>query len=162
VQRKRSVVTEAVERAPACDRTHEVSILALVEKCAGLLSRPRRREKSHSILVDLNLAWNISVENDRLARKTLFRPQRHVVPRENPRRLDQLSERRNDLLAKRLEARAHELNDEPGRVAIAHERWTSIGFTVHEAQRVGVLLERNPPRNRRSDPRVPPRLVDDS
>src|SRR5688500_5670404 len=161
MQRERSVVAEAVERAPACDRAHEVPVLPLVEKRTGLLARPRRREKSHAILVNLNFAWHISVQHDGLPRKSLFRPKRCIVARENSRRLDQLGERRNDLLAKRLESGAHELNDEPRCIAIAHERWTSIGFTVYEAKGIGVLLEGNPPRNRRSDPRVPPRLVDD-
>jgi hypothetical protein len=32
---------------------------------------------------------------------------------------------------------------------------------VHEAHRVGVILERNTPRDRRGDSLVPPRLVDD-
>ena len=160
MQRERAVVAEAVERAPSRHGADEVPVLPLIEERARLLSGPWRGEKSDAVLVDFDLARNVAVQHDGLPRQPFLGTERNVVPRQNPRRLGQRAQGSDYLFPESLEPRAHELNDEPLVVTIADERWTSVGLAVHEPERVGVVLERHPPRDGRSDALVPPRLVD--
>src|SRR5687768_16465785 len=121
MQRERAVIAEAVEGAPARGGTHEVPVLTLIEKRSGLLPRPRRGEKLHSVFVHFDLSDNITVQEHGLTRKAFLGAERDIVSRENSLRLDERSQRGDYLRPERLEPRAHELDDEPRVVAIAHE-----------------------------------------
>jgi len=104
VQGERSMVAEAIERATARDCAHEVPVLALVEERAGLLARPGRGEEFHAVLVHLDLARDVTVQDNGLARQAFLRSQWHIVPRQDPRRLDERAQRGEDLFPETLES----------------------------------------------------------
>src|SRR2546423_8037486 len=162
MQGERPVIAEAIQRSSPRDRAHEMPVLALIEERAGLLTRPRCRKKLYSVFVHLDLSWDVAVEHYCLPRQSLLRAQRYVVARKNPGRFDERAQRRKDFFPEALQSSAHELDDEPLVVPIADERRTAVGFSVHDPQRVGVILQRNPPGYGRRDALVPPSLLDHS
>jgi len=68
MQRERSVIAEAIQRAPARNGADEMPVLPLIEKRARLLPRPRRGEKPDAVLVDFDFPRHIAVEYHRPAR----------------------------------------------------------------------------------------------
>src|SRR6266404_3075387 len=160
MQRKRSVVAETVECSSSRHRPDEMSVFSLVEERAGFLSGPGGSQEFDAVLMHLDLARDVTVQNSRLPRQSFFRAQRHIVARQDARRLWQRAQRRQYFLSEPLEPGTHELHNEPLVVAVADERRTSIGLAVHQADRVGVIFERYPSRDCGCDSLVPPRLVD--
>src|SRR5215212_6809882 len=120
------MVAETIERAPARNGADEVTVLALIEERTRLLPREWCRQEPHAVFVDFDLARDIPIEDGGLTRQALFRPQRHVVAGQDSRRLDQRAQRRENLLAKRLEAGAHELHYQPLIIAIGDQRRQAI------------------------------------
>src|SRR5262245_40903785 len=69
MQRKRTVIAEAVERTTARDRSRELAILALIEKRSRLLASPRRGDIRHAVFAHLDLARYVAEEQLRRPRK---------------------------------------------------------------------------------------------
>ena len=59
---ERSVIAEAVERAPARHASGQDAVLTLVEERARLLSAPRRGEVAHTVLVYLYFIGHRAVQ----------------------------------------------------------------------------------------------------
>src|SRR6185437_10241012 len=136
------MIAEAVERAASRALADVHAVLALVEKRARLLAVPRRGDESHPMLDHFHCLWNAAGEQLHGRRQSFPRPQCDVVACENSVWVHQTLERTDDLLAECLEARTHELHDEPTVVAIADQRWTSVCLTVNDAVRIRLDGER--------------------
>src|SRR5262249_3186150 len=91
--------------------------------------------------------------------KLFLRAKRDVVASENSLRPGELDQRLDDDIAKRLEAGAHELDDEPAIVAIADERRTSVALAVDEPKRVRALTQPRPAAGGGAESGAPPRGV---
>src|SRR5688500_13895987 len=156
MQRKRAVIAEAVERSAARRGSDEVSVFSLIEERPSFLPRPGGSQEADAVFVHFDLARNFAVQNDGLSREAFLRAEGHIVSGQDSYRLDQRSQRPEDLLPEGFEPRAHELQHYPGVIAIANQGRTAVCFAVDQTKSVGVLLERNPSRDRGGDALVPP------
>ena len=59
---ERTVVAETIERTSSRDPANQNAILTLVQKRAGLLPVPWRREVSNPVLHDFDFLWNSALE----------------------------------------------------------------------------------------------------
>ena len=115
------MIAEAIEGSPARDRSHEVPVLALIQKRARLLTRPGCGKEFDSVLVHLDLARHIAVQDDGFPCKALLGAKWRVVSGEYSRWLDQRAERLQYLLPEALQSRAHELHDQPLVIPVANQ-----------------------------------------
>jgi len=83
VQRERAVIAEAVEGAPARAFADHQAILALVEKRARFLSRPRSSGVAHAVLVHLDFPRNVPGQELDVGGEGFLLSHRNVVAGEN-------------------------------------------------------------------------------
>src|SRR6185503_18083247 len=110
----------------ARDATHERAILSLIEKCARLLSGPRRGEHADAMFRELDLLRHVAGEELDDGRKFFARADRYVFARENPRRLRHIGERFDYVAAACVESGAQELDDQIFAVPVADERRAAV------------------------------------
>ena len=155
------MIREAVERASARDAAGEHAILALVEKCAGLLAVPRRGEIAHAVLDDLDLARDVAAQElGRAAEPSFVRTAASLRAR-MPVGREQLAQRVDDRRAEALEPGAQQLHDEPAIVAIDDERRAARRpRRARRDTRWSCVGERRAARERVRDAVAPPRGVE--
>jgi len=124
------------------------------------LSRPRRREKFHSVFLDGDLARDVTVQQLRSAWKSFLAPKRDIVAPENALRSGHGDEGGDDLRPERFQSRAHQLHDEPSVVPIANERGAAVALTVNEPEGIRLGRELSAPGHRCGDAAPPPVPVD--
>src|SRR5262245_53935928 len=83
MQRKRSVVAEAIEGATARAFADEHAVFALIEKRAGFLAESRCCEKANAVFVDFDLVGHVTAQHFDADRQLFLGAQRDVVARED-------------------------------------------------------------------------------
>ena len=141
MERERTMVAEQIQRPPARHAAHEHASLALIQIGARLLARVRGGEVAHAMLQHFDRLGHRTREQLHIARESFAAPHAHVVPREDPFRAGQLSERGHDRCAKRLEAGREELHDQPTIEAIHHERRQPVPFAMDESAGVRLRIK---------------------
>ena len=160
MDRKRAVVGEAVEGPPA--GRHQLAgqkpVRPLIEKRAGLLSRPGRREVAHRAFPHLDLPGNGSVARDRSPAKALpaGAPARRSAGASPPARRSPPAPQ--DGLAHGLEPGRQDLDHQPAIITVDHERRQGVPFGMDHP--IGGGIDVAPAGGARGEPLAPPGRVD--
>src|SRR5437879_2636960 len=159
VQRERAVIGEQVERrAGPGVRGDEAAVLTLVEECPRLLTRMRRGEVAHTVLLDLHRFGHAAECRHHLERQPLVPPDRDVVAEQNAGGGERGSDPRDDVVPSLLDPRRQQLRDDVRAVPIHHQGRQAVCFGVHHTVRRG--REPGAPAGGGGDALAPPRRVD--
>ncbi len=142
--REAARVAEAVERAGAAaveigeflrQATREIPVLALVDVVAGLVSAAYVDEKPQPVLRHLDHVGRLGAREHPIDRRQPFtRPGRPVGPVEHVGAARRLHQRRDQVLAPRVDAGTLELRDQLIRVAVDDQPGQSIRLAEDQTQ----------------------------
>ncbi len=150
-----AVVAEAVEHPAVGVRAGGGAVLALVEEQARLLAAPQVDLVVDAALAHVHEIGHLAVQQRHRRVEALELPHAHVVPGEDPGRLQLVDEQPDDLGQQRVDALRQGLHDQVLRVLIDHERRQQVALAVHQPAGGGVDVQRPPEGDGLRQPRSP-------
>src|SRR5437764_8262181 len=136
---------------------HE-SILALIQKGAGFLSGPWRRQVFHAVFHYLHGFGHLAQDRNHFLGQALVAPHSGVVAKQDPFRSEGRRDSCDDVRARGLEPRRQQLRDDPRPVSVDDERWQAVAFRMYDTP-CSCADAVTPPRGG-GDPLVPPVGID--